>query len=171
VTISGEAYFAVSHNAKIPFKVIANGAEIQDIGTEFNVSAYGDEPETKTTLVEGSVRVRSGVDSRESIVIKPGQQAILSANLQLTTSNQVDLDEVTAWKNGLFHFESADVKTILRQFARWYDVEVIYEGELSTRKFFGIVNRDTPLSNVLQILKANDIKFRIEGKKLYVVSG
>ena len=80
----------------------------------------------------------------------------------------VNIDEIIAWKEGNFHFESADLTVILRQFARWYDIDLVYEGNLKPRKFFGIISRSSTLANVLKILKANDINFRIEGKKLII---
>jgi ferric-dicitrate binding protein FerR (iron transport regulator) len=147
--------------------------EVQALGTEFNINAYADEGAMNTTLIEGSVRVVSseqGVVSPKQVIIKPGQQTLLKNN-QLTVINDVNIDEVIAWKEGKFHFESADLKTILRQFARWYNIEVIYEGPVSNEKFFSIMSRNTTLSNVLKSLQANDIKFRIEGRKLFVQSG
>jgi ferric-dicitrate binding protein FerR (iron transport regulator) len=171
VSITGEVYFEVAHDASKPFIVSKGETSITVLGTHFNVNAYDDEDNIKVTLLEGSISVKSGAGSQKSgIVIKPGQQAQVASN-NINVLNKVDGDEVMAWKNNLFDFENADVKMILRQFARWYDLNVIYEGELKDRKFFGIVKRSSPLSDVLQILKSNDIHFRIEGNKLYVVSG
>lgn len=174
VSVNGEAYFEVAHNTAMPFKVSKNEMEVVVLGTHFNVNAYDDEADIKVTLLEGSVAVstlqRVG-DDKSVVTLKPGQQTILFGNGQLSTATTVNTDETIAWKDGLFHFESADIRTILRQFARWYDVEVIYEGLVKDRKFFVIVKRSNTLKNVLEMLKDNDILFRIEGKKLIVKSG
>ena len=102
--------------------------------------------------------------------MKPGEQIQLSGG-NLTASREVNTDEVKGWKEGFFHFESTDLKTILRQFARWYDIEIVYEGTGTDRKFFGIVKRSNTLEKVLEMLQDNNIKFRIEGKKLFVKPG
>lgn len=169
VAITGEVYIEVAKNAKQPFIVSVNDMEVKALGTEFNINAYSDETTMNTTLIKGSVKIsRSKLGSESSILI-PGQQARLSG-IGLVVQN-VDTDKIIAWKDGMFNFENADLKVILRQFARWYDVEVVYEGSITDRKFFGIVKRSNKLVDVLEILKDNNIKFRIEERKLYVVSG
>jgi hypothetical protein len=172
VTLTGEAYFKVAKNPARPFIVDVNGMNVQALGTGFNINADADESVIQTTLLEGSVKVSTPASAgNTSLLLSPGQQARLTKKNQLTLGKDIDTEEITAWKDGYFHFESADLKTILRQFARWYDVEIIYEGEIKNRKFFGIVKRNTTLLNVIKMLQANDIKFRIEGKKLIVQSG
>ncbi|MEP7374564.1 MAG: FecR domain-containing protein [Chitinophagaceae bacterium] len=178
VEITGEAYFEVAPlspkggQGKVPFIVSANGITTEVLGTHFNINSYADEEATKVTLLEGSVKVVPFSTSGEGkgLRLKPGQQAVLTNDSRLITLAP-DLNEVIAWKQGLFHFESADLKTILRQYARWYDIEVIYEGPVSNEKYFSIMSRNTTLSNVLKSLQANDIQFRIEGRKLYVGKG
>jgi len=173
VKMSGEAYFEVAHDGNSPFVVEANGVITKVLGTHFNVNAYDDEDAIKVTLLEGKVQVenKSATSNLQSAILKPGEQAVFTIHdSRLTANSGADLDQVMAWKNGNFYFEKADVKTILRQISRWYDVEVVYEGSVSNRTFFGIVSRSSSLLDVLKILKANDMKFRIEGKKLFVTS-
>lgn len=171
VAITGEVYIEVAKNAKQPFIVSVNDMEVQALGTKFNINAYQDEATMNTTLINGSVKVsRPTIDSRtESSILKPGQQAQFSSTGIVVQS--IDTDKVIAWKEGRFDFDNADLKTILRQFARWYDVEIVFEGTIKDRKFFGIVRRSNKLLDVLEMLKDNNIKFRVEGRKLYVVSG
>ena len=88
----------------------------------------------------------------------------------LSLAVKPDVEQVMAWKEGKFYFNQEDLRSILRQFARWYDVEVVYEGQLKNRKFFGIVSKNSSLAEVLKLLKDSDIKFRIEGRKLFVQS-
>jgi ferric-dicitrate binding protein FerR (iron transport regulator) len=172
VEITGEAYFEVQHNAKQPFKVhLPNGGVIEDIGTAFNVNSYTDEAAIKTTLIEGSVIVRSDPDSyRENVKLKPGEQAILSTTSHsLLTTSAVDLEQVTAWKNGLFSFKAADITTVMRQLQRWYDLDVIYSG-IPTEKFHVEMDRNTNLSNVFRILEeTGGVHFKIEGKTITVM--
>jgi transmembrane sensor len=188
VEITGEAYFEVSHDATRPFYVTKNEMHVQVLGTQFNVNAYDDEENIKVTLVEGSVHVTSNPSSlrgantpqaqknssatRQSpgITLTPGQQAIIDFNAtnNLNVSNNVDLDAVMAWKNGLFSFHRADIKTVMRQLSRWYDIEVKYEGEITTEQFGGKVQRNLNLSEVLEILKTTGVQFTLEGRVLTV---
>ena len=167
VSLTGEAYFEVAHDDKKPFYVKSGDLTIQDIGTAFNVNSYPDEPAVTTTLVEGSVKVSSGAESK---TLTRGEQSRLSGK-SFTIKDNVDIHEITAWKDGLFDFESADLKTILRQFARWYDIEVVYQGSMPQDKYFVIIKRSSNLSAVLKALQASGIRFQIEGKKLIVKPG
>ena len=166
IEITGEAYFDVAKNVHQPFIVSVNGMDVQALGTAFNINAYPDESFTKTTLIEGSVIVSKDGNPQPEI-IKPGQQTILNGTT-LSVLSDLNIEEVIAWKEGFFHFESADLKSILRQFSRWYDVDVVYEGDVTEERFFVIMSRKSTLSSVLKALQANDIKFRIEGKRLIV---
>jgi transmembrane sensor len=168
VEIKGEAYFEVAHDASRPFKVTVNAMEVQVIGTHFNINAYDDEGEIKTTLLEGSVKVLKGTASR---LIKPGEQAIVSTGNDLNIQVQpADVDEAVAWKNGLFHFDNADLQEVMRQLSRWYDVDVVYDGTIPERQFAGEMQRDLRLSQVLELLEKNQVNFKIEGKKIMVMA-
>lgn len=168
VEISGEAYFEVAKNKAMPFVVGVNGAEVQVLGTHFNVMAYGEEKALKTTLLEGSVRFVSG--SKKSM-LKPGQQSQLNKEGQVKVLSSVDVEEVMAWKNGMFHFENADIEKVMRELSRWYDVEVVYQTENIKQLFVGQVSRHLKLSEVLTALEqlTDDVKFKIEGKRIIVM--
>jgi len=157
VSITGEVYFEVTRDIKKPFKVNVNGqSEIEVLGTIFNVNAYTDGPSFKTSLLKGSVKVNQKI-------IKPGQ-AYLDGNIVKT-----DLDQDIAWKNGVFNFHKLELKEVMRQIARWYDIEVIYEGNIPKTHFFGEMGRDLSLSQVLKGLHGSGLNFRIErGKRLIV---
>jgi transmembrane sensor len=166
VSINGEAYFEVAQNAQQPFKVAARGMEVQILGTAFNINAYDDEPSVRTTLLEGSVKVVAGTQSTPPI--QPGQQAKLTKT-GLTVINDVNTDETIAWKNGYFQFTDADMATVMRQLEKWYDVEVVYEGQIPKRSFGGGMQRTLPLTKVLDILEENDVQFRIHGRTIIVM--
>lgn len=157
VEITGEAYFEVAHNKAMPFKVLTAKQTIEVLGTHFNVMAYPEETSTNTTLIEGSVRV---VKNNTSKVISPGQQTRVREG-KIDVVN-VNIQEVTAWKNGYFIFKSEDLKTIMRQIARWYDLEVEYQGNVSKKVFGAKISRFRNVSEVLSILESTgSIHFKI----------
>jgi transmembrane sensor len=173
VFITGEAYFEVSHYTPIkgagsvPFIVsLPDGNEVEVLGTHFNINSYSDEENVKVTLLEGKVKVLKS--NGESTMLKPGQQAIFSDHSPLTTHHSPDLDQVMAWKNGLFNFKNAGIEVILREAARWYDIDVIYNGKPS-EKFGGKISRQVNLGQLLMILKESDVAFEFkEGRKLII---
>ncbi|SKA38028.1 protein of unknown function [Chitinophaga eiseniae] len=166
VIITGEAYFEVAANARQPFRVDVNGkATVEVLGTRFNVNAYTDEANLRTTLLDGSVRVNH---QQTSVVLKPGQQAAISGEgLQLV--EHPDLEIAMAWKNGSFQFDHAHLKEVLRQMARWYDVTVVYEPGSADIVFSGEIKRDLDLPQALIVLEKMGVRFRIEGKQLIVM--
>ncbi len=168
VSITGEAYFEVAKNAAAPFIVdVAGKCSIEVLGTHFNVNAYSDEASVNTTLLEGSVKVTAQA-TRESKMITPGQQIQLHGNEQLVLNANPRIEQVMAWKNGYLNFENADLPMVMRKIARWYDVEVVYEGDVPRRQFGGEIQSDLSLSQTVNILEKNNVHFRIEGKKLFV---
>ena len=167
VELAGEGYFEVAHNAAMPFLVKTGEITVQVLGTHFNINSYEDEPVIRTTLIEGAVNVTK---KEKAIRLSPGQQAVLDNAGELVLNKHINTDEIIAWQQGYIHFENADLKTILRQVARWYDIEIAYEGVVSKRTFFVIVKRSNSLKRVLESLQDNNIQYTIEGKKLIVRS-
>lgn len=165
VTMEGEVYFEVAHQKNHPFIVVANGTEVHVTGTHFNVNAYADESVIKTTLLEGSVTVKKG-DAFANL--KPGEQ-VESGNNGLSMVNAADVEETVAWKNGLFSFNGDDLPSIMRQLARWYNLEIQYEGAVPKRLFTGKVFRSMNLSETLKVFELSNVHFRIEGNKLTVI--
>ena len=175
VEITGEVYFEVAHNASKPFHVKVlrqaqdgNPIDIQVLGTHFNVNAYNDEEIMKTTLLEGSVKISAGDKIK---ILKPQQQAQVSNSADekdIRVISNVNTDEVIAWKNGFFNFEGVDIPAALRQVARWYNIEIVYEGEIPTDKFVGGLERNLSLSEALKVLEQGGLKFTVQGRKLIV---
>lgn len=169
VSITGEAYFEVVHDAARPFIVSKGTMNVEVLGTHFNVNAYDDETDIKVTLLEGSVRVRTETGSRKTdLVIKPGEQVRLTNN-KVIVNRFPDLEEVMAWKNGKFQFgDAAGVEEIMRQISRWYDVYVEYKGTM-TGHIGGAISRNVNASQVFRMLEmTGTMKFEIEGKKVTV---
>ncbi|MGN6604234.1 MAG: FecR family protein [Ginsengibacter sp.] len=165
VDLTGEAYFEVAKNKKKPFIVNVRGIHVEVLGTHFNVNGYDDECVVKTSLLEGSVKIRKG---NISAFLKPGQQGVVGQNSRKVKIKIADMNQVIAWKEGLFQFDGANTKEIMRQIARWYDVKVEYDGKIPNRRFEGKISRNAQLSDVLKILEFSNIKFSIEGKKIIV---
>jgi len=168
VQITGEAYFEIAHNSKMPFRVEKGELAVQVIGTHFNVNAYEDESAVNVTLLEGSVNVKYADDKQ---VIKPGQQAQVKAGSKMKLINEVDVEVVMAWKNGLFHFENSDIKEVMRQVSRWYDVDVVYKtATVKNDPLFIEVQRNTNLSDVLKVIGLTaGVQLKIEGRKIIVL--
>ena len=162
VTITGEAYFEVAHNTAKPFRVGKGETIITVLGTHFNVNAYDDEADIKITLLEGAVKVNH---SNSESLLQPGQQAQVSSGIKVV--DDADIEQVTAWKNGRFYFNNTDIKTIMRQVSRWYNVEIVYEGEPVETLLGGIVSRKENISQLLKLLEATGkVHFSIDGEKI-----
>lgn len=172
VEVSGEAYFEIAKDAGKPFFVKVRRLSVEVLGTQFNINAYSDEPEMRTTLMEGAVRVWEG---RSSVVLKPGQEARVAAAsaamgaAAIPVANDVDLNEVAAWKNGLFLYNGAHIETIMRQVGRWYGVAVDYKDSLS-EEFVAQIPRNVPLSKLLSLLEGTGlVHFSVAGKTVTVM--
>jgi transmembrane sensor len=187
ILLDGEGYFEVSKDKAHPFIVATDKQEVEVLGTHFNINAYKDESNTKTTLLEGSVRVAIGVrhpelvsgslgsksggpDLRQDdVVLKPNQQSILTGSNRLQVK-QVDVENIIAWQKGYFMFNNETLENIMKRVARWYDVEVIYKtDEPKDVTYYGTVSRFENISKVLSKLEAtSNVKFKIEGNKIYI---
>ena len=169
VTMTGQAYFKVTHNARQPFKVMVNGQMVEDLGTDFNINAYTDETFSRTTLLEGSIRVHRG---EQQALLLPGQQAIINTQAAAAPIrvSPADTEQATAWLNGKFQFNNDDLATILRSISRWYDVKVVFKDGVPDKHYLGRISRDVPISQVFQILKTSGINFTIEGDQIIVTN-
>ena len=169
VELTGEAYFEIAKDASHPFRVAVHRGTrtntVEVLGTSFNIMAYDDENAERTTLVEGSVRF---ISKGASALLKPEEQSVLDEQGGLKTLHNVNVEEITAWKNGYFHFDHASLETTMRQLARWYDVDVEYGEGVPPQEFMGKIQRNLPLSDVLKGLENEHVHFNLEGRKLSV---
>ncbi|MCX2453827.1 DUF4974 domain-containing protein [Pedobacter sp. PLR] len=171
VSLTGEAYFEVAKNKRMPFKVSTDQQVIEVLGTHFNINSYTDERNIKTTLLEGSVKVIAKVKSPAAtsrmVVLKPGEQAVVGADLKV---RKADLEEVMAWKDNKFAFNSLPLEDIMRQLSRWYDVEIVYKGDISAKTFTGSISRYANVSQVLSMLELTTrVHFKIEERRIIVM--
>ena len=167
VVLTGEAYFEVAKNKNRPFIVSMGDMEIEVLGTQFNVKAYSDENNIFTTLVEGAVRINSG---SSPVLLTPGERADFNRKDGEINVAAVDVEAGIAWKNGYFIFNNEDIKSIMLNLSRWYDVDVEYKGNMVNKEFTGRILRRSNISDVLRMLElTGTIKFEIEGRRIVVM--
>jgi ferric-dicitrate binding protein FerR (iron transport regulator) len=163
VELSGEGYFEVAKSIGRSFKVQVEEVSVEVLGTHFNIMSYPDEKSINTTLLEGSVKVRKGATYK---LIIPGQQAQINEGIKLA---DVDVNQAVAWKHGFFEFNSTELPSIVRQLERWYDVEIEVDKKVAVKHFSGTISRDTPISQVLKMLKlTGGLDFKIEERRVYL---
>jgi len=168
VEITGEAYFEVVKNAKMPFRVICNSQIVQDLGTHFNINAYPEEHAVETTLLEGAVKVSLG--DGQFKVLKPGQQSAVVKENNILTVKDCDVEETVAWKDGYFQFKDTDLRSIMNTLSRWYNVEIVYQNINPDLTFGGSISRSKNLSQVLRILElTGNVQFKVEGRRVTVM--
>jgi transmembrane sensor len=166
----GEAYFQVTKDSKRPFVVTTRDQDVMVLGTTFNVNAYSDQAEIKTTLVEGSVKVAvySGTPNALSKIIKPGEQAVFH-NKKIAVK-PVDLSLEIAWQKGKIQFENAELITVMSMLARWYNIDVEYQYYPSKARFSGSIARSKNISEILELLQSTgDAHFKISERKVLVM--
>ena len=169
VELTGEAYFEVAKNAQKPFRVISKSQVVEVLGTHFNISSYTDEASAKTTLLEGSVKVLSTKDN-QSKLLKPGEQSNINYLNNSFSVQAVNTEEAVAWKNGYFLFVDEDLKSVMSKFARWYNVDVEYLGNVDNLRFGGMVSRSKGLTQALKIIEqTGNVKIKVEGRRVTIM--
>lgn len=168
VKLIGEAYFEVAKNKDKPFYVNINNVQVRVLGTHFNVEAYNDDENIKTTLLEGSVQISK---NNTHSILAPGQQAVINKNSNNIVVSTADIDDAMAWKNGYFIFDHDNIQGIMKKVSRWYDVDVIYQGNFTDLKFGGTFYRSKSVEELLQHLESvGNIHFAIKGRRIIVMN-
>lgn len=166
VEMEGEVYFEVAKDASRPFSVTVNGMEVAVLGTRFNIMAYANEKDIRTSLLEGAVAVSMG-GARHRLA--PGQEAVAGRESRNIRVMEADTEQALAWKEGYFRFNRAGIPDVMRQLERWYDIEVRYEGNIPAREFGGELSRSLPMSGVLRFLEKAGVNFRQDGNIITVL--
>jgi transmembrane sensor len=169
VELSGEAYFEVAKDKNRPFKVLAGASLVEVLGTHFDIMAYGDEKVIRTTLLEGSVKMEKGKTETEGRLLQPGEQGALDINSGALSAREVNVRAAVAWKDGYYFFDRTSTEDVMRQIARWYDVEIIYQGAVPRDEIVGRIPRTANVSEVLHIMELIGIHFKIDGRKIIVL--
>lgn len=166
VTIKGEAYFEVAKNPDKPFYVSTSRSEIKVLGTHFSVMDYENEYKSKTTLLEGSVKISNGSESK---ILKPNEQAIIDNNKNLRKIYLDNASKEVAYKDGYFEFKNDSLATVMRQLERWYDVDVLLDRKIKDGEYYtGKIPRNINLKEVMNILNYSGLHIKIENKKMFV---
>lgn len=173
VELTGEAYFEIAKDPKHPFIVKTSKQEVEVLGTHFNINSYDDRSVTRTTLLEGSIRISSeGSKGLPSVtkVVKPGEDAFVDADQQIRIA-AADIRSVMAWKNGYFRFDNERIDEVFSKISRWYNIEVQYEGPMPEERFSGNMSRNKNISEVLDMLSySKAVKFKVEGRRVMVMN-
>jgi len=173
VFLEGEAYFEIAKDEQQPFYVQSKGATVQVLGTHFSLTAYPDVDEVGTSLFEGKVRVlfhENAEGKKITKVLNPGDQATVNRKTMNLTLRKIDVEDALAWKKGYFIFHGDDIKTVMRTVARWYDVEVVYQGDLSGETFIGTVSKFDRIEKLLETIElTGGVHFKIEGRQIIVM--
>lgn len=167
VRLTGQAYFEVAKNKEKPFYVDVNHTEVRVLGTHFNISAYDEDPENTTTLLEGSVQITK---NGKAALLKPGQQASIAGGSDNIVVSEANIDDVMAWKNGYFIFNDDDIRAIMRKVSRWYNVDVDYQGDFGSRHFGGTYYRSKGINELLNHLeRIGKLHFKVAGRRVTVM--
>lgn len=164
IALEGEAYFEVAKDHTRPFRVTVKNSTVEVLGTHFNMMAYPDEPMMKTSLLEGSVKIIHGDQTH---LIHPGEQAVVNGKITVSTAN---VFESVEWKNGNFNFENEKLETIMRKIARWYDIQVDYQANVTDASFVGTIPRSQSINEVLKYLELTGVvHFNVKGRRVTVM--
>jgi ferric-dicitrate binding protein FerR (iron transport regulator) len=166
VELSGEAYFEVAQDPAKPFIVNVNRMKVAVLGTAFNVMSYADEKNIQTTLIEGAVNVSANGNSTQ---LHPGEQIQLTTDGKMLLVTDPDIESTLAWKNGYLQFNKADLQSVMRQLARWYDIDVVYKDQVPDFMFVGQLDKSANLSVILKILERSQVHFNVEGRTITVM--
>jgi transmembrane sensor len=171
VTLTGEGYFEIASNPHIPFIVNARGAEVQVLGTHFNIAAYDDslsDNSVTTTLLDGKVKVSSGSIAQ---VLEPNQEAVLHIDGTMKVINDQEPNAKIDWVSGLFQFENEDLRSVMAKLARWYNVDVEYDPHAPFQYTFqGVIERSDKLSAVLKMLRrTGGVNFQVDNANRKII--
>ncbi|SHM72476.1 FecR family protein [Chitinophaga sp. CF418] len=166
VEISGEAYLEVAQTADMPFVIQLNKSEVVVLGTQFNVTDYSDEDNSRTTLLEGAVKLRTAT---QEMVLRPGQQVRMERNNGHLSAKTVDTDQIIAWTRNRLSFDNTDFADLMRQVSRWYDVDIVYKGKVPDIHIGGSLHRNVNLSIVMEFLGANGVHYSISDRTITIL--
>ncbi|MBB6235465.1 hypothetical protein HDC90_000062 [Pedobacter sp. AK013] len=168
VALKGEGYFEVAKNTSRPFIVKANDVEVRVLGTHFNISAYGDDADITTTLIEGAVSMNKG---KQTKLLAPGQQGISPYTNSEISVQRANIEQAMGWVKGNFVFKDLNIKEVMKIAGRWYDIEVEYRGNVQSKKFGGTTSRFSNITELLDYMKiTGGVNYKIEGRRVILMN-
>jgi hypothetical protein len=174
VSFTGEAYFEIAkledkRKKRVPFYVYSNDQIVEVLGTHFNINSYDNEEYSKTTLLEGSVKIINEKSAATAKILKPGQQAVIKRGDVQTKIIIADEAQALAWKDGYFLFKNTNIKDVVNELERWYNVDIQYEDEMEFENITGYISRNVKISSVLKMLQLSGIvNYEISGSKIII---
>lgn len=174
VSFTGEAYFEIAkkvdaHNKRVPFYVHSNNQIVEVLGTHFNINSYDNEEYSKTTLLEGSVKIINEKSAYASKILIPGQQAVIKRGDVQTKIIIADEAQALAWKDGYFLFKNTNIKDVVNELERWYNVDIQYDNTMEFENITGYISRNVKISSVLKMLQLSGIvNYEINGSKIII---
>ena len=174
VSFTGEAYFEIAkledkRKKRVPFYVYSNDQIVEVLGTHFNINSYDNEEYSKTTLLEGSVKITNEKSAATAKILKPGQQAVIKRGDVQTKVMIADEAQALAWKDGYFLFKNTNIKDVVNELERWYNVDIQYEDEMEFENITGYISRNVKISSVLKMLQLSGIvNYEISGSKIII---
>ncbi len=170
VELTGEAFFEVARNEKVPFLVESGGQTVKVLGTKFNISSYKENQFNYTTLVSGSIEVFIKNKPETKQILTPNEQSIINKTEEKITKRTVDPYQYIAWREGRFVFQDQTLDEIMNTLSKWYDIEVVFAREdLRNIRFTGNLKRYEDFGEVLKkIRKTNEVDFTVENKKITI---
>lgn len=174
VSFTGEAYFEIakkvdSHNKRIPFYVYSKNQIVEVLGTNFNINSYDNEEYSKTTLFEGSVKIINEKSSKTAKFLMPGQQAVIKRGDVKTKIMIADEAQALAWKDGYFLFKNTNIKDVVNELERWYNIDIQYDDSMEFENITGYISRNVKISSVLKMLQlSGNVNYEIDGSKIFI---
>ena len=166
--LSGEAYFEVTHNEKLPFVINTADVEVKVIGTKFNVMAYPEDEVVETIVTEGKVSVTE-VYNQSSLLLNANQKATFIKKQQILLLNDVNPGLYTSWKNNLLIFDNENFADVIKKLERWYDVNIQVEGTDSIKDRFTMTIKSESLREVLELISlTTNIDYSIEANQVMI---
>ena len=174
VFFTGEAYFEIAkledkRKKRVPFYVYSNDQIVEVLGTHFNINSYDNEEYSKTTLLEGSVKIINEKSAAPAKILKPGQQAVIKRGDIQTKIMIADEAQALAWKDGYFLFKNTNIKDVVNELERWYNIDIQYEDEMEFENITGYISRNVKISSVLKMLQLSGIvNYEISGSEIII---
>lgn len=169
VELTGEGYFEVAHNSKIPFIVKAENIQIKALGTEFNIMVYPDDDKIEISLINGEV-VLQRAEQDEKVVpllkMEPTDLAIFQKSNNEINTRTINDDRYFSWKEGKLIFNKEPMDEVVKKLSRWFNVDIqLKDSKLGDLTYTATFKNET-LPQVMELLSlVTPINYSISNRK------